>query len=87
MKQSEKDLADLLNIFTGRYFEFQNFIEEKCKDISERENWKERLNQLIDLSRVVGIFSQENQDNAVSLNNNNNESFLRNKEIDDDKFL
>lgn len=61
-----KDMADLLHLFTGRYLEFKKFIYERCKDENEAQNWEERLNQMIDLSRVVGIFSPETQESALN---------------------
>lgn len=61
-----KDLADLLKIFTGRYFEFKAFIHDRCKDENEALTWEERLDQMIDLSRVVGIFSPETQEEALN---------------------
>lgn len=87
MSQNENsdDLVDLLNIFTGRYYEFKNFIRERCADDSERLNWEERLNQLIDLSRVVGIFSEENQEKTAQFNRKLN--YNKGKEDADDPFL
>lgn len=70
MSQKKDDLADLLNIFSGRYFEFVHFLRERTNDQNEFLNWKDRLDQLIDLSRVAGIFSEENQSKAIEKSNN-----------------
>lgn len=82
MPQNDKDLTDLLNLFTGRYYEFKEFIKEKCTTQDERLNWEERFDKIIDLSRVIEIFSSENQ--AKTLKRNIEE---KKKESKDDPFL
>lgn len=83
--ETDQELAEFFNIFKGRYFEFVAFINEKSKDQNEAINWKERLDQLIDLSRIIGIFSEENQQRALEQEKARQKENL--ERLENDKYL